>query len=609
MYRGLHFKIILIFVIFTITLMASLGAVMLVGSFNYYNNVFASQMENAFDDGGELVSELRAALSSDDRVAHQKEILRAYAGSLGVGKYRNFYILSTNGEFLDGSDVSAMSELEITPNIVSAMSGKTGDGKRLWTSYIDYAVPLSAGENESIIYVIDTQEEARNFATMILSLTAQTLLIVLVIAIALSFFLAKAITAPIMKLTDVAKKISDGEYDENADIESDDEIGTLSDTINNMKNVIKDTLDQKTSEQRKFETLFVYLNDAVVVFDKFGQMLHINRMARKLFKIPKASDEAISRTFDFPKMIKTLNVDYEGVSKEYAEKKTCVFRDVIYDGKAFDITFAEFRYSEDKENRGIMCVIHDNTGRYELDKSRREFVSDVSHELRTPLTAIKGALETIIEYPDLDPTMRKSFLDMAVEECDRMTRIVGDLLVLSRLDNNRTSWQVETFDVPAFLDHLRDVMTVDAKNHGHTLTCIYDDDIPQMTGDREKLQQVLVNIVSNSIKYTSDGGKIDITAKKEDSGVEICVSDNGMGIPEEDIPRLFERFYRVEKARTSNAGGSGLGLAIAKEIVDAHGGSIWVKSTVGKGTKMFVYLPYVSNIAPRGDENTMTTIM
>ncbi|MBR6051894.1 MAG: HAMP domain-containing protein [Clostridia bacterium] len=600
MYRGLHFKIILIFVIFTVALMAALGAVMVVGSFNYYNEDFASQMETALGKEGEITEELTAALSSDDSVAHQKEILRAYSGLLGIGRYRNFYILNKDGEFLDGSDVSSMSELEITPNIVSAMSGKTGDAKRLWTSYIDYAVPLSSGTNSCIVYVIDTQEEARSFATMILGLTVQTLLVVLVIAIALSFFLSKAITSPIRKLTDIAKKISDGDYEESADIEASDEIGTLSDTINNMKNVIKSTLDEKTSEQRKFETLFVYLNDAVVVFDKHGDMLHINRMARKLFHIPKTGVDA----FDFARMMKKFNIAYEDISQEYAEKKNCVLRDVIYENKALDITFAEFRYSENKENRGIMCVIHDNTGRYELDKSRREFVSDVSHELRTPLTAIKGALETIIEYPDLDSSIRNNFLNMAVEECDRMARIVGDLLILSRLDSKRTSWEIETFDVSSFLDHLRDVMTMDAKTHSHTLTCEYDDDIPQMTGDREKLQQVLVNIVSNSIKYTADGGRIEIKAKKDADGVVICVADNGMGIPEEDVPRLFERFYRVEKARTSNAGGSGLGLAIAKEIIDAHGGNVWVESEVGVGTKTYVYLPYVSAIAKSADDGT-----
>ena len=598
MYRGLHFKIILIFVIFTVVLMAALSIVMLVGASNYYNDGFTSQMTAAFAEGSELRGELGAALFDSDYSARQKEILRAYSTQLGIGRYRNFYIMNKSGEVLDGSDTGAAKNLEMTPNVLSALSGRVGSEKKLFSSYIDYAVPLSAGENSCVIYIIDTQEEAREFSLMIIRLTAQTMIVIIIFAIILAYFLSKAITSPIKKLTGVAKKISDGDYGENADITASDEIGTLSDTINNMKDVIKDTIDQKTSEQRKFETLFVYLNDAVVVFDRHGEMLHVNRMARKMFGLPKPDEDDGTRRFSLAKMIKTLGIDYEGISREYVEKKNAVFRDVIYNDKAYDVTFAEFRYSEDANNRGVMCVIHDNTGRYELDKSRREFVSDVSHELRTPLTAIKGALETILEYPDLDPAIRNNFLDMAVEECDRMTRIVGDLLILSRLDNNRTSWKVETFEASAFLDHLRDVMTVDAKAHGHTIGCSYEPDLPPITGDREKLQQVLVNIVSNSIKYTDDGGKIDISAKKDGEELLITVSDNGMGIPEEDLPRLFERFYRVEKARTSNAGGSGLGLAIAKEIIDAHGGSIEVESTVGVGTKMFVRIPFITKVAP-----------
>lgn len=607
MYKGLHFKIILIFVIFTITLMAAIGAVMLAGAFDYYNNDFYDQMESAFGDDSELMIELDLAMDIDEgeSAARQKEILRAYSSLLGIGRYRNYCILDMNGVYIDGSDAALGERLDITPNIISAMSGKVGDEKRLWTSYIDYAVPILGENGGCIIYIIDSQEDARGFAMMIFQIIAQTLLIGMLIAIILSFFLSKAITSPIRSLTGIAKKISDGDYDESADVSADDEIGILADTINNMKDVIKTTIDQKTSEQRKFETLFVYLNDAVVVFDRYGEMIHINRMARKLFGMPKNGTDENMKSFTFSKMIKTFDIDYEELSKQYIEQKSCAVTDVIYGTKAFDVTFAEFRYSEDRTSRGIMCLIHDNTDRYELDKSRREFVSDVSHELRTPLTVVKDALETIMEYPTLDGEMRERLISMAVEECDRMTRIVNDLLVLSRLDNNRTSWQVETFEMSAFLDYLRDIMSIDAKSRSHTLTCEYDDDIGAMTGDREKLNQVLVNIISNSIKYTADGGKIDIRAKNVDDGVEICVSDNGMGIPEEDQPRLFERFYRVEKARTSDAGGSGLGLAIAKEIIDAHGGRIWVESNVGEGTKMFVYLPYksaIADLAPQNDE-------
>ena len=266
--------------------------------------------------------------------------------------------------------------------------------------------------------------------------------------------------------------------------------------------------------------------------------------------------------------------------------------DVMFDGKVLDVSFAKFHYTADNsQHDGILAVIHDETGRYELDRSRREFVANVSHEMRTPLTSIKGACETILGDRDMAPDMEQFFLHMAVDECDRMTRIVSDLLVLSRLDNKRTQWHIVTFDPDAMLKHVAEVMKVDAAAHSHTLTYKPEKPLCELTADRERIEQVIINVLSNAIKYTPDGGKIELSARQLDGGVEMTVSDNGIGIPDEDIPHLFERFYRVEKSRTSETGGTGLGLAIAKEITEAHGGRITVKSKLGEGTSVTVFLP------------------
>lgn len=604
MYKNLHFKIILIFVIFTVTLMAAISAVLLTSSYNFYSDDFISEMETAFSDESSLKAELADALGEENYYAKQNEILKAYSGTLGISKYRNYYILNMNGEMLDGSDTALGASLEITPNILSAVSGNVGGEKEYWTNYIDYAVYLQNGESECIIYVKDSQEEVRLFAEMVFQITVQAIFLGMLVAIVLSFFLAKAIVSPIRALTTSAQRIADGEFSEEVNVDSNDEIGTLSLTFNNMKNVLKNTLDEISGERQKFETLFLYLNDAVLAFDSKGRLMHINKTAKKLFGY--TGDEKGEAALSFSHMIKVLQINYRDVSGKYRESRNYVMRDVIFNGKALDITFAEFRYAQsESENVGIMCVIHDNTGRYELDRSRREFVADVSHELRTPLTSIKGAVETVLEYPQLDAESRDNFLHMAVDECDRMTRIVSELLVLSRLDNNRTAWRIETFDVGDFCRRLYEIMSVDAGNHKHTLSCSCDDIIPPLSGDKEKLQQVLINIIANSIKYTPDGGKISIEAHAGSDSAVISVTDNGIGIPEEDLPRIFERFYRVEKARTSDTGGTGLGLAIAKEIVDAHGGQIWIESKVGEGSKLSVKLPYVTKLtAEAGMETT-----
>ncbi len=593
MYKNLHYKIILIFVIFTITLMTAIGAILISSAYNYYNNTFIDQMESAFDPEDTLYGELVSAFEENEWYRLQRELLSSYGSVLGINKYRNYYILDMNGNFLDGSDARLGAELELTANIISAMAGETGSVKQLWTDYIDYALPLTNGERSCIVYIRDSQEEARSFAVMIFQITVQALFIGLAVAVILSFFLAKAITSPIQSLTQGAQKIAKGEFESEIRIHSGDEIGTLTDAFNHMKDVLKNTLDEITGERQKFETLFLYLNDAVLAFDSAGKLIHINKTARELFQFYEEADSAEGRKFHFSTMIKLLQVDYKEVSERYKENRNYCMHDIMFGGKALDVTFAEFRYIEGNEEKtGIMCVIHDITSRYELDKSRREFVADVSHELRTPLTSIKGAVETVLEYPSLDPELRDNFLHMAVEECDRMTRIVADLLVLSRLDNKKISWKIETFSPVAFLDHLYDVMSVEANRHSHTFTRKYPENMPEITGDREKLQQVLINILSNAIKYTPDGGHIDLSAAPAAGGIAVRVSDNGIGIPPEDVPRLFERFYRVEKARTSDAGGTGLGLAIAKEIIDAHGGEIRVESEPGHGTSVFVLLPY-----------------
>ena len=593
MYKNLQYKIILIFVIFTITLMTAIGAILVSSAYSFYNNDFLKQMDAAFAPNDSLCAELRYVLDSEGFAERQKEILRSYSGQLGIDSSRNYYILDKNGVFLAGSDTKLGKELEKTENMISAMAGRRGTEKHFWTDYIDYAVPLSGENAECIIYIKDSQEETKSFSFMILQITVQALLIGLAVALVLSFFLARAITSPIQSLTKGVQKIEDGEFENEIRIYSDDEIGILTNAFNHMKDVLKNTLDEITGERQKFETLFMYLNDAVLAFDNSGHMIHVNKTACSLFSLDADGKMKNGELLGFSKMLSDLRIDYKSVSEKYKGTRNCTIQDIVFGEKALDITFAEFRYIEkNEEKRGVMCVMHDITERYELDKSRREFVANVSHELRTPLTGIKGAVETVLEYPTLNAEIRNQFLGMAVEECDRMTRIVSDLLTLSRFDNDGMVWKLESFEATGFLDRVYDIMRTEAKNRSHTFVKDYPQNLPMLTGDKEKLQQVLINILSNAMKYTEPGGKISMEAQEEPNGVAIWVSDNGIGVPKEDIPRLFERFYCVEKARSSESGGTGLGLAIAKEIIDAHGGEIAIESEVGAGTRVRILFPY-----------------
>ncbi len=604
MYRSLYFKIILILIIFVTTVMAVVGTVLIGGVSGYFSDDFSAQMENCFSTDSELWKSLSETMENQEGADALYVTLNAYFGPLGLDDYRECAVLSDDGIVLAASQQTAMFQIgepiTLTANILAVMNGRIGNTQQLGAEYLDYCTRVGDGSDSMLIYVRDTKEEMQNLNWTLFTIIMQALLFGTLFAIVLSFFLAKTITSPIQSLTRGAQQMAAGEFTQEIDVHSHDEIGTLTDTFNHMKHVLKNTLDQVSGERKKLETVFFYLKDAVIAFRENGSIMHLNTTARDLFAgIGGNSDaDTVEKTLTLSGMLALCGItDSPDLRSEIEQnlkdnEEGHVIRELTIGDRVFDLSLGNYNYVEDNAmHAGIIAVVHDVTGRYELDRSRREFVANVSHELRTPLTSIKGAAETVLRYPDMPADMRDSFLQMAVEESDRMTRIVGDLLVLSRLDNHRTKWEISTFSVSAMLRHLCDVIDTDARAHRHTVTLRMEEQLPDITADKDRIEQVLLNILSNAVKYTPDGGQILMRAMEKDGFVGISIRDNGIGIPEEDIPHLFERFYRVEKSRTTDAGGTGLGLAIAKEMVDAHGGVIHVESTLGVGTEITVMLP------------------
>jgi two-component system sensor histidine kinase VicK len=330
----------------------------------------------------------------------------------------------------------------------------------------------------------------------------------------------------------------------------------------------------------------------VLAFTKEGSLLHINNSAVSLLGIePEIGDSFESLFYGFK-----LNISFSDILQ--TQKGDMIIREIHTKGKVLEVYFACFDVENVTDSilaGGVIAVIHDITESRRLDDSRREFVANVSHELRTPLTSIRSYTETVLENPELPEELRQKFLGVVMYESDRMTRIVKDLLVLTRLDNKKMDWVFVTFPMKDLLDNVYDSMLMDAQNYGHDLQFHLSDDLGAITGDRERIEQVIINILSNAIKYTPENGSITLTAKRRDDKIILSVTDNGIGIPKEDLPRLFERFYRVDKARSRERGGTGLGLAIAKEIVSAHHGTIQVESELDHGTTMTVILPCEQN--------------
>lgn len=589
MYRGLYFKIILILVIFTLIVMSVVGAVLISSVLGYYNDQFAACMTQNFGEDAQLRQYLVAAMTDADSdfAAKQKSILASYASRLGIDDYRNYYILDADGNFLDGSDTAGGEALAETPNLVAAMNGQLGDANTAGSDYADYALPLTVGDASCIIYLRDTQDELHEINWMLFSIILQALFIGLLIAILLSFFLARAISMPLSRLTEGVQRVAKGDFKDKISVHSADEIGVLTENFNTMSRMLEENLDEINGEREKLETVLSCLKDAVITFGKDGRPLQINRAATDLFADAKREELTLDYIFSL------LHYESGGIDISLDDESGGDVPAVRYKGRVYELYFGNIRYRDASSMReGVILVIHDVTQSYELDRSRREFVANASHELRTPLTTIKMVIEALAGDEGVTKNeMNKSFLDMAETESTRMELLIKNLLTLSQLDSKTMNFNVREFDLEESVAYLAKSLAVNASAHGHKLTFDGAYDPVIIRGDKIRIEQILINITSNAIKYTPDGGRISLRLHDLGDRAEITITDNGVGIPEEDIPHLFERFYRVEKARSSDKGGTGLGLAIAKEFAVAHGGDIRVSSIVGKGTTFTVTLP------------------
>ncbi len=380
-----------------------------------------------------------------------------------------------------------------------------------------------------------------------------------------------------------AEKVAEGDFGEQLTVKSEDEIGNLTRTFNYMASELKKTLSEISSEKNKVETILNYMADGVIAFDLNGMVIHANPAVKKLL-----GDDVVNKPFKEFAIKVGLDVRIEDIV--YFEESPVRESDTIINDMYVKVYFAVFT-DTNKKPEGIIVVLHDVTEQQKLDSMRREFVANVSHELRTPITSIKSYTETLLDGAMEDPETSKRFLSVIDSEADRMTRLVKDLLQLSRLDNQQMNWKMEKVFLDTIVKTIVERMQIEAQRKHQKLESYVIGDIPAINADKDRLEQVIVNLISNAIKYTPEHGEITVYVGIIYNDIYVKVTDTGIGIPKESLPRVFERFYRVDKARSRDMGGTGLGLSIAKEIVQAHGGTISISSEMGKGTEVTVKLP------------------
>lgn len=573
--RSLRTKLVLIMVLLILALMTVVGSFLINGVGNFYIDQFYEQMERAFSQ--EFIRQLQEL--TDDGPAKMKERLMAQSDlSIDIAG-RNVYILDHTGAVLDGSDQA--SSLEMTANLLTALNGEVGQNSSITTSYMDLAVPVEGDGVRYIVYVLDQKTTVNALTSDVLTIILQALVMGLAICVVLSFLLAQILITPLQALSKGTRRVAAGDFSEKLAVTSRDEIGDLTQNFNYMSQVLRDTLSEAENERNKLATLFLHMTDGVVAFDAAGAVIHCNPAAVQM--LGRGLDAA-SRFEDIFAREAELEFVLALKSPEYVEaEKTAGDR-------SLELFMAPF--SAEGTPSGVIVVIHDVTEQRKSEQTRREFVANVSHELRTPLTNVKSYAETIASAGDeLPRALEEQFLGVIINEADRMTRIVQDLLTLSKFDYGKMEMNISRFSFRRALQDVYEAVAIDARNHGHTLTFQAPEGLPEVNGDRERIEQVLMNVMSNAIKYTPDGGTIAVMAGAAGAHVWAQVTDNGIGIPEKDLPRLFERFYRVDKARSRESGGTGLGLSIAREILNRHKGEIRIESVYGQGTTVTILLP------------------
>jgi two-component system sensor histidine kinase VicK len=422
------------------------------------------------------------------------------------------------------------------------------------------------------------------------------MLLALLVTVFLGFFIARSITVPINDVTKKAERMSQGDFSQVVSVKSDDEIGQLASMFNLLREKLDYTLSEISNEKSKLEAILKNMVDGLLAVDMEGRVILANPAAMEMLSITQSDIE--EKQYD-----DIINVFNKELVLEQLIQNCGIggfHGNFDHGGKSYAVRYDKFQ-EENEQDAGFILLLQDITEQQKLESMQRDFVANVSHELKTPLTTIKSYTETLLDQEITDVTTINGFLAIIDGEADRMNRLVRELLQLSRLDYKQEKLFKKESNLVSIVKSAVTKVEMTATNKGQHLNCIFDSGQKIMSViDKDSIDQVLLNILSNAIKYTPSGGRIDVDLYKEGALAHIIISDNGIGISDKEIPRVFERFYRVDKARSREMGGTGLGLSIAKQIVEEHGGSIGIESRPGKGTRVTVALP----LAPmRGIQN------
>lgn len=605
-YQSIKFKIALVFALVLLLTLEIVGAVF-VRQLEHQNlSAFTNQVQLQSYVKNSLTTELNR---SNKTLANRR--IKTILNDSDTGNTAQIQVIDNKGTIRGTNQVNnqAVVGQKTTDNDVKNViySGhkveKNTYDSSSNTRYYTLVSPLikSSGNNSTLVGVIYTKANLDPVYQNINSITVIYLFaasIAIILGLLISIVISRAITRPIEEMKKQTMRIARGDYSGQVHVYGNDELGQLASAVNNLSVRVEESHESTESERRRLDSVLANMTDGVLATDRRGNVIIINETAASFLDMDE--NQAMGKS-----ILDVLDIRKDYSLRDLLEKPDELILDFSSDDHSL-ILHAHFSLIQRESGfiSGLVCVLRDITEQQRIDADRKQFVSNVSHELRTPLTSVRSYIEALHDGAWKDPKLAPKFLKVTQDETDRMIRMINDLLTLSRMDSGTQKMDVELVNINELFNYVLNRFDMILKKDEHpakmyTIKRYFTKRDLWVDLDTDRFTQVLDNLMNNAIKYSPDGGVITCRLYETRNKVILSISDQGLGIPRKDIPHIFDRFYRVDKARSRQQGGSGLGLAISKEVVEAFHGQLWAESVEGKGSTFYIALPY----EPLGEED------
>ncbi|SHJ53256.1 ATP-binding protein [Paramaledivibacter caminithermalis] len=558
----------------------------------FVENHYISKLDKKHDANIKLIEDILILMGKREEGINYFNLVKRLSKRFG----ERITFIKSDGEVIADSFNNSIifEDLSKKPEIVKANLGKIGRVKRIdhlteELTYFSAFPPIEINNEEVIIRISSSIEEIRKINKLIFEYNIVAISLGLIITFCIGYLYVDRIVEPIKELTIASRLISKGFYVKSVNANTKDEIEDLTNNFNIMSSVIKSTIKKLNTKNSELDAILASMLSGIIAVDNNNNILLFNSEAEKILNIKyeniihsnidnicinKEVIKAINRTRDFDE---TVNIEI--VDKQNEEKKILKIRTTV------------IKNDLNKERIGVLCVLQDVTEKRKLERMRHEFVSNVSHELRTPLTSISGFVETLKLWKQLDDENINEIINIMEIENFRLQRLINDILKLSEIENIIVQRENEEINIIKIIEIVKKTLEPMYKSKNIDFYTDIDDFDYEIKGNKDWFYNMILNLCSNAVKYTNDNGFVRIKLHGDREKIVISVKDNGIGIPDEDKEKIFERFYRVDKSRSKAVKGTGLGLAIVKYVVESFDGKIFVKSTLGKGSEFIVVIP------------------